>query len=138
MPNVNGVLETELFVDDLRRSVEFYQKVFGFKKIEEDPGRIVAFSVADRQVLLLAKKGASTRPSATPGGIIPPNDADGQCHVAFSISPAELESWQVWLEEKGVEIESKVTWERGGTSLYFRDLDGHLLELGTPGMWSIY
>ncbi len=26
----------------------------------------------------------------------------------------------------------------GGTSLYFRDPDGHLLELVTPGIWSIY
>ncbi|MGB8822056.1 MAG: glyoxalase, partial [Pseudolabrys sp.] len=23
-------------------------------------------------------------------------------------------------------------------SLYFRDPDGHLLELATPGLWSIY
>jgi len=27
---------------------------------------------------------------------------------------------------------------RGGTSLYFRDPNGHMLELATPGLWSIY
>jgi hypothetical protein len=37
-----------------------------------------------------------------------------------------------------VSIESVVTWPRGGTSLYFRDPNDHLLELITPGVWSIY
>jgi catechol 2,3-dioxygenase-like lactoylglutathione lyase family enzyme len=31
-----------------------------------------------------------------------------------------------------------MVWPRGGTSLYFRDPDGHLVELATPGLWSIY
>ena len=25
-----------------------------------------------------------------------------------------------------------------GRSIYFRDPDGHLLELATPGLWSVY
>ena len=37
-----------------------------------------------------------------------------------------------------IEIESRVTWPGGGTSLYFRDPEGHLLELLTPGVWQIY
>ncbi|PYU59508.1 MAG: glyoxalase, partial [Acidobacteria bacterium] len=32
----------------------------------------------------------------------------------------------------------KRTWELGGWSLYFRDPDRHLIELATPGTWSIY
>ena len=38
----------------------------------------------------------------------------------------------------GIEIESEVTWTRGGRSLYFRDPDGHLVELATPGVWEVY
>jgi len=26
----------------------------------------------------------------------------------------------------------------GGHSIYFRDPDGHLLELATPGLWEVY
>ncbi|MDZ4820644.1 MAG: glyoxalase, partial [Planctomycetota bacterium] len=29
-------------------------------------------------------------------------------------------------------------WPQGARSIYFRDPDGHLLELLTPGFWSIY
>ena len=39
---------------------------------------------------------------------------------------------------RGVAIEGRNDWERGGRSIYFRDPDGHLLELATPGLWSIY
>ena len=31
-----------------------------------------------------------------------------------------------------------MNWERGGQSIYFRDPDGHLVELATPGIWAIY
>ena len=35
----------------------------------------------------------------------------------------------------GVAEAGRTQWPRGGTSLYFRDPDGHLLELATPGIW---
>jgi len=35
-------------------------------------------------------------------------------------------------------LEEKKAWERGGWSLYFRDPDRHLLEVATPGVWTIY
>ena len=46
--------------------------------------------------------------------------------------------WERRLGELGIAIESTVKWERGGTSLYFRDLDHHLVELITPGCWAVY
>jgi catechol 2,3-dioxygenase-like lactoylglutathione lyase family enzyme len=42
------------------------------------------------------------------------------------------------LASGGVTIEARNNWERGGRSIYFRDPDGHLLELATPGLWSVY
>ncbi len=137
MPKINGVLETALYVEDLEFSASFYTTIFEFETLFSDE-RLCALNVTNRQVLLLFLKGASTVATVIPGGIIPPNDGDGELHLAFSIAASELEHWENWLVENGLDIESKVKWTRGGTSIYFRDPDKHLLELATPGLWAIY
>jgi catechol 2,3-dioxygenase-like lactoylglutathione lyase family enzyme len=95
-------------------------------------------SVAGKQVFLLFKKGESVKPLETAGGMIPPHDGAGNLHMAFSISTAEFEAWEKWLQQNGVTIESYVNWAEGGRSLYFRDPDRHAIELATPGTWAIY
>jgi len=137
MPEVTGVVETCLYVDDLERATRFYEDVCEFKKLIGDE-RFSAMSVADRNVLLLFHKGATLESIPTPGGTIPPHDGAGHTHVAFSIPAAAEADWQRRLEARGIAIESAVEWPRGGRSLYFRDPDAHLLELITPGCWSIY
>ena len=137
MPQIKRILETALYVEDLERSESFYQSIFEFEVLFSDQ-RLCAMSVLNQQVLLLFLKGASTVATVIPGGVIPPTDGDGQMHLAFAIEPSELTRWEKWLAENNVEIESTVKWERGGTSLYFRDPDGNLLELATPGLWAIY
>ncbi|MFB3920247.1 MAG: VOC family protein [Terriglobia bacterium] len=137
MPHVNGVVETALYVENVARSIEFYQKVFGWPVMDSNE-RFCALNVCDRHVLLLFKTGGTREAISVPGGVIPPHDGSGQLHAAFAISAPELAEWETWLTEKGVEIESRVTWPRAGRSLYFRDPDGNLLELATPGVWPNY
>lgn len=135
--NVTGVLETALYVDDLGTAAAFYRRLFGFGTLFEDE-RLCALNVAGKQVLLLFKKGASAIPNQTPGGVIPPHDGTGQLHLAFAITAADLAGWEERLAVEGVAVESRVAWPRGGSSVYFRDPDGHLVELATPGLWAIY
>src|SRR5579871_1131408 len=52
MPEVTGVVETCLYVDDLERAERFYADICDFKKLIGDE-RFCAFSVADQDVLLL-------------------------------------------------------------------------------------
>lgn len=137
VPKVSGVLETALYVDDLSISTAFYKAVFQFETLFADE-RLCALNVSDRQVLLLFLKRASNVAMTSAGGVMPPHDGDGNLHFAFSIAASELETWENWLREKEVAIESTVKWTRGGTSLYFRDPDDHLSELVTPGLWTIY
>lgn len=137
MPELAGILETSLYVDQLEPSIHFYQEVMQFQKLVADE-RFCALRADQRQVLLLFKRGASTQPTVIAGGTIPSHDGGGQLHLAFAISAQQLESWERWLEQHQVDIESRVQWERGGRSIYFRDPSGHLLELVTPGCWAIY
>ena len=130
-PKTDGILESSLYVSDLPRSVRFYQETFGFPVISEFGERGCAMQAGTRQVLLLFKKGASLATST-------PHDGDGELHLAFAIASAELTNWESWLQERGIAVELKRTWDWGGWSLFFRDPDRHLLELATPGTWSIY
>jgi catechol 2,3-dioxygenase-like lactoylglutathione lyase family enzyme len=130
-PAINGLLESSLYVADVGVSTRFYNKVLGFPVISDFGRRGCALRASDRQVLLLFEKGGSL-------GIQSPHDGSGELHVAFAISGAELAAWESWLEGNGITVEEKRTWERGGISVYFRDPDRHLIELATPGVWSIY
>jgi catechol 2,3-dioxygenase-like lactoylglutathione lyase family enzyme len=137
IPALSGVLETSLYVDDVERAAEFYRSLFGFEILVQDQ-RFCGMSVAGRQVLLLFRKGSSTSVTVVPGGKIPPHDGAGQLHLAFSIPAEALAGWEVRLAGMEIAIESRVFWERGGQSVYFRDSDRNLVELVTPGCWQIY
>ena len=135
IPRIGGVIETALYVEDLARSRTFYQGLFGFTVAMEPIDRMVVLNVTDDQVLLLFKKGASTEATVLSFGTIPPTDGDGHLHVAFGVSPSDVDAWERQLRTAGVEIESRIDWPEGGRSLYFRDPDGHALELKTSN-WS--
>jgi len=130
-PGTNGLLESSLYVADVKRSARFYEAVFGFPVISDFGERGCALRAGERQVLLLFRKGASLE-------IQSPHDGAGELHVAFAAGAAELVQWEAWLRESGIAVEEKRVWERGGTSLYFRDPDRHLLEVASPGVWANY
>jgi catechol 2,3-dioxygenase-like lactoylglutathione lyase family enzyme len=137
MPDLLGVLETSLYVDAFERACPFYEQVLGLNSIYRD-ARLCAYDVGGRGVLLLFLRGHSLEPSHLPGGTVPPHDGHGPLHMAFSIAADALAAWEGRLAEAGVAIESRVKWPRGGESIYFRDPDGHVLELATPGLWPGY
>jgi catechol 2,3-dioxygenase-like lactoylglutathione lyase family enzyme len=131
------MLETALYADDLPSLATFYRDVIGLDVLVDD-SRLVAMDAGQGTVLLLFRRGATTAGAAIPGGFIPPHDGEGPQHLAFAIPSADLVEWTARLEERGVAIESRVRWPRGGESIYFRDPAGHSVELATPGTWETY
>ena len=113
-PRVRRVLETALDCDDLPRSAAFYTALLAATPMVA-MDRLVAIDAGEGTVLLLFQKGEASSVNL-PGGLVPAHESGGP----------------------GIGIESRVTWERGGVSLYFRDPDKRLLELATPGLWPCY
>lgn len=74
------LLETALYVADLERSVEFYQRVFGFAALDSEGPRMRTLAVAQ-----------------TPGG--------GWQHLVFAIDAGKREPRERRLRELGVPLE---------------------------------
>jgi len=134
VPRVSGVLETSLYVTDLERSRLFYQRLFGFEQFVLDD-RMCALGVPGEQVLLLFRHGMTDDPAPAPGGFIPPHHGHGALHLCFAIPYGELAAWEAHLRAHDIPVESRLAWPHGGVSVYFRDPDGHSLEVATPGLW---
>jgi catechol 2,3-dioxygenase-like lactoylglutathione lyase family enzyme len=137
VPPIARVLETALYFDDLGAGAAFYRDVIGLRVLDESV-RLVAMDAGAGTVLLLFHRGTTASGAAIPGGWIPPHDGAGPAHVAFAIPADALEEWEERLRAHGVAVESRVIWPRGGRSVYFRDPEGHSIELATPGVWAVY
>ncbi len=135
-PRLAAVLETALYVADLPRARRFYDEVLGLAPLFADD-RLAAYAVG-ASVLLLFQRGTTEQPVRLPGGCIPPHGAQGCQHLALAIAADEVDAWVGHLAVAEVAIEERTQWPRGAISLYFRDPDGHLLELVTPGLWPNY
>ncbi len=137
-PALAGVLETALYVDDMERARAFYEGVLGLAPMFAD-ARLTAYPVGGRNALLIFRRGAATETAHLPGGTIPPHDGAGPVHCALSIAADALPAWEAHLAARGVAVEGRTVWRSSGpaasVSIYFRDPDGHLLELATPGLW---
>lgn len=138
LPRLDRIVETALYCEDLVRSRAFYVDTLACEPLL-DSARLVALNVAGVSVLLLFQRGATNAPLPTAGGVVPPHGSTGSQHVAFAVSDrSQLDAWATRLEQRGVAIESRVHWPRGGESIYIRDPDGHSIELITPGLWTVY
>jgi|SRR5258708_232553 catechol 2,3-dioxygenase-like lactoylglutathione lyase family enzyme len=143
VPRVMGLLEGCLYVDDLSRSYDFYHRLFGFEKEVADH-TICVMRVKDGQFLILFPRSIADEPGRTSSaagefaGMLPPHGAQGRIHMCFAIHSADIPQWREKLAAENVTIEGTVRWHRGGTSMYFRDPDDHMLELATRGVWPSY
>jgi catechol 2,3-dioxygenase-like lactoylglutathione lyase family enzyme len=129
---VKAVVETAIYVDDLRAAETFYRTVLGLPVIGKEPGRHVFFQVGEASVLLAFLADATLK-----GDPLPPHGATGPGHLALGVEAASFDAWRKVLQGHGVTIEKEVGWPKGGKSIYFRDPTGNSVELVTPGVWGL-
>ena len=130
-PQIDRVLETVLYVDDLDDAERFYSEVLGLERDSRQDGVFVFFRCGAGMLLLFDPEAASS------GRKVPAHGTHGASHVCFAVAENALDAWQARLTAAGVAIEQEATWPRGGRSFYFRDPAGNSLELATPRIWGL-
>ena len=107
---VRNVDHASVLVSDMTRSVEFYQRVFGFSIVSEDEENEIVRLGFDGQILL------SLRREPTPGVID---------HFAFGLEGFDPESATRLLEARGVTPEpANIDY-----GFHFKDPDGAIVQL---------
>lgn len=128
MPNISGVAEAALYVDDLARARQFYSEVLGLP-VTADFGDACFLQIGPHSTLILFDRAQLAQRES----VIPGHGARGQGHVALAVPAAELDTWRQRLRAHGVAIEHEQTWSQGTHSIYFRDPDQNSLELIEDG-----
>ena len=126
IPRLDGGPQTIHLVEDVARSIAFYQDYLRLEKRDGDTDRYVEFDSGDGGVLLIVKRDGSIAPMAKPTMVGAPSS------LTFTVEEKGFESWKKWLGKKGVEVEREGRLVHGGRSLVVRDPDGRRIEFKTP------
>src|SRR2546421_6411775 len=114
----HGLTHIALAVRDARRSLRFYQKVFGVIAVYENEGFIQAQTPGSRDVLVFEKRAAK---AGKPGGI---------AHFGFRlIDPKDIKVALRAVKEAGGKILEHGEFCPGEPYLFFRDRDGYEVEV---------
>ncbi|HEY7545825.1 MAG TPA: VOC family protein [Blastocatellia bacterium] len=116
---IRGIYEVAIKVKDLPASEAFYRHTLGLEEGLRDDGRRWLFLRAGGE-----------------RGMIVLQEDKGEWplqHFAFNIDESDIERAAALLRERGVEVEGPIFHQwMPATSIYFKDPDGHDLELCAP------
>src|SRR5437660_10699448 len=105
MNDIQAVVETGIYADDLDRAAHFYREVLGLSLIAHEPGRHVFFHVGAASVLLVFLPEGTLK-----GDRLPAHGARGPGHFALGIPADALDYWRQRLQAHGVASEQDVAW----------------------------
>jgi catechol 2,3-dioxygenase-like lactoylglutathione lyase family enzyme len=132
---IAGIHHVTLLVKDAERCVAFYRNLLGMRLVDQAP------SDDDPNARHLVFGDAEGRPGTLVTCLEYPELEEGKVgvgsthHIALAVgSEAELQGWRDYLASQGVAC-TDVLERRFTRSVYFRDPDGHIVELatGAPG-----
>ncbi|PSR05972.1 MAG: glyoxalase [Bacteroidetes bacterium SW_10_40_5] len=125
------IKETCLYVRDLDQSEAFYHGKLGMEVLTKVEGRHVFFQAGSSLLLCFIADATKNDPQ------LPAHYGYGKMHLAFEVSRGAYENTKQWIQKKGITIEHEQFWHEDFYSFYFRDPDGHSLEVVPEGMWGL-
>ncbi len=117
------IKETVIYVEDLERIRDFYERLLGLPLLSYLPGKHIFFRAGSSVLLFFNPEDSITK--STP----PPHYGGGKQHFAFEVSAENYEPYKMELIGNGVQIVDEVTWKTGAKSFYFEDPAGNVLEI---------
>lgn len=128
---IRQIKETCLYVNDLEASKKFYNGKLGLEVITKVENRHIFFRAGSSVLLCFLPEATRTESS------LPPHFASGHIHLAFEVSAEEYDLWKEKIQRENIEIIQEQSWGKRLKSFYFRDPDGHLLEIIPVGIWEM-
>lgn len=118
-PPLLGIRHVALKVKDIKRSEEFYTRLLGFKvEWRPDPRNLYLTSGSDNLALHEALLSFGE-----PQGTLD--------HFGFVVKlPDQVDEWAAYLKVEGITLVQEAKTHRDGArSIYFKDLDGNLIQV---------
>ncbi len=120
MPNLTGISQITLRVNDLRKSEEFYTKIIGFK-LHHRLGINMTYLQAERDMLVLVR---AETPSPTDCRDIRVD------HFGLRLATdSEVDDAALFFRENGVHLLTSPARRRDGRAFFILDPDGNMIEV---------
>lgn len=129
MGKITKIKETCLYVKNLSRTEKFYHELLGFPVISKKAGRHIFFRVGSDVLLCFISEITENDKN------LPPHFGSGEQHLAFEVSGNDYQEMKNDLLKLSIKIIHEEHWRKDIYSAYFKDPDGHLLEIVTEGLW---
>jgi len=126
---ITQIKETCLYVQDLNITKSFYNEKLGFSIISHVENRHIFFRAGTS--VLLCFNPEQTKEEKN----LPPHYSFGFQHIAFEVQANDYQSWLDKIKEQDIEVIHIQHWKQELYSFYFRDPDGHVLEIVPKGIW---
>lgn len=126
---ITQIKETCLYVQDLNITKDFYNIKLDLPVISFVDGRHIFFRAGSSVLLCFNPETTKTETN------LPPHFAYGSQHIAFEVGVEDYQSWLEKVKKAGIDIIHIQEWKKGLQSFYFKDPDGHVLEIVPKGIW---